>query len=138
MKLLTEMLEMNTSRTLVRTYKSAVYECKILHAKYASSLTEGLISDHNGELERQFDEIIQRLKAAHRALSLIAKLPKEQRREHKSRVFKNMNHINKMLYDIMLKLGYSDAEHNIGYASSTQSIPSNQNRQVAPSMRQRR
>ena len=74
-----------------------------------SMLKEGLIDDHNGPLEKQFDEVFQRLQAAKRGLGLANKLETPQERKfHKARVMGNMNKIRHMLYNIQKTLGLEE------------------------------
>lgn len=82
-------------------------------AKQKNKLNEGFTDNHNGELDRKFDDLENKLIAARRKLADIngyTDLSPEERNEAKSKVMANINVFRQSLYSVMLDLGMSEKE----------------------------
>lgn len=76
-----------------------------LLGKVTQKLTEGDIANHDGPMEKELDDVKRRLDAALRGVSLVNKLPREQRKEHLKRMWGHMNRLRHQFYNLMIKLG---------------------------------
>ena len=112
MKILNELLDIASNKDLELKLKKIHEHFVDLRETLEKTLNEGMMSDHRGDLEKEFDETEKRLIAARRALGTLNsnKLSPDATREHKSKVMKYINAFRKKLYDIMIQMGMSDRE----------------------------
>lgn len=85
---------------------------KSMRQIYKSRLDEGFIGNHRGDLERQFDDLEERIIKARRILGKLnaADLPPEEVSAQKSRIMREINYFRQKLHAVMKELGMSDRE----------------------------
>lgn len=79
---------------------------------FRTRLDEGFMDNHNGELDRKFDELEAKLIAARRKLGELntSDMPHEQKAAAKAQVMRDINVFRNSLYDVMLDLGMKEKE----------------------------
>lgn len=110
MEFLSEMIQIGNTVQIKNSLDKLNENFILLKRLYKSVLNEGFIDSHNGELERKFDQIEDKIIFLRRQLSTINMNNPEYSDELKSEIFRKLNSLRRELIEIANKLGMKDKE----------------------------
>lgn len=111
MKMLLEMVQLSEAKEMQQDFKALNEVFNLVKKVKNEFIAEGLMSDHNGPLEAEMNELERLFAVSRKGLSLANKLEDaESRTTHKRRMMSHMNKIRLKLDKVMQMLGIEDRE----------------------------